>query len=54
MTDKCYPINIDDIEKQYYAIYNLEAFSFLNREESTLRMSLAVLELTFHHFLFLA
>ena len=35
MTDKCYPINIDDIEKQYYAIYNLEAFSFLNREEST-------------------
>ena len=34
MTGKCYPINIDDIEKQYYAIYNLEAFSFLNREES--------------------
>lgn len=35
MTDKCYPINIDGIEKQYYAIYNLEACSFLNREEST-------------------
>lgn len=29
MTDKCYPLNIEDAEMQYYCIYNLkEAFYF--------------------------
>lgn len=35
MTNKCYPIYIDGVDKQYYVIYNLEAYPFLNREEST-------------------
>lgn len=33
MSDKCYPIDICGIKEQYYVIYNLNAYSFLNREE---------------------
>lgn len=33
MSDKCYPIVIEGVMKQYYQIYNLEAYPFLNRKE---------------------
>ena len=34
MSDKCYPITIEGIiEPQYYVIYNLDAYSFINRKE---------------------
>lgn len=34
MSDKCYPIKIEDtIEQQYYVIYNLRAYPFINRKE---------------------
>lgn len=34
MSDKCYPIKIEGVEQQYYAIYNLKTYSFWNREET--------------------
>ena len=33
MSDKCYPINIQGAEQQYYAIYNLKAYPFFNKKE---------------------
>ena len=38
MSDKCYPIKIDGVDKQYYVIYNLETYPFWNRDE-TISMS---------------
>ena len=38
MSDKCYPVNIDGVDKQYYVIYNLETYPFWNRDE-TISMS---------------
>jgi len=37
MTDKCYPINIEGTNEQYYIIYNLEAYSFLNKDDLLFR-----------------
>ena len=34
MSDKCYPVKIEGVEKQYYAIYNLKTYPFWNREET--------------------
>lgn len=34
MSDKCYPIKIKGLDKQYYVIYNLEACSYLNKNEA--------------------
>ena len=34
MSDKCYPIRIEGVEKQYYVIYNLKKYKFLNLEEN--------------------
>lgn len=34
MTDKCYPIKIEGVEEQYYFIYNLKAYPYLNRKEN--------------------
>ena len=34
MSDKCYPVKIDGVEKQYYVIYNLKTYPFWNREET--------------------
>jgi hypothetical protein len=33
MSGKCYPIKIEDVDEQYYVIYNLKEYSFLNKEE---------------------
>ena len=33
MTNKCYPIKIEGIQDQYYRIYNLKAYPFLNRKD---------------------
>lgn len=33
MSNKCYPIKIEGILEQYYQIYNLEAYPFLNRKD---------------------
>ena len=30
MSDKCYPIKVDGAEEQYYVIYNLDHYPFLN------------------------
>lgn len=35
MSDKCYPLQIEGVEMQYYVIYNLDAYPFLNRDEET-------------------
>ena len=34
MSDKCYPINIKDVDQPYYVIYNLERFQFFNQDEN--------------------
>ncbi|MBO4810001.1 MAG: hypothetical protein J5552_00380 [Prevotella sp.] len=34
MSEKCYPIMIDGLEKQYYVIYNLEKLPYLNKEKA--------------------
>ena len=34
MSNKCYPIKIQGIEEQYYVIYNLEQYPFINQDES--------------------
>ena len=33
MSDKCYPIRIEGVEEQYYAIYNLKTYPFWNRDD---------------------
>ena len=33
MSDKCYPVKIDGVEKQYYVIYNLETYPFGNKDD---------------------
>ena len=35
MSDKCYPIKIEGVANKYYVIYNLDACSYLNRDEET-------------------
>lgn len=34
MSGKCYPIKVDGAEKQYYVIYNLDIFPYLNKEKA--------------------
>ena len=34
MSDKCYPIKIEGTEEQYYVIYNLKEYPFLNKEKA--------------------
>ena len=34
MSDKCYPIKVEGAEEQYYVIYNLEKYPFLNKKEA--------------------
>ncbi len=34
MSDKCYPIKVEGAEEQYYVIYNLENYPFLNKEKA--------------------
>ena len=34
MSDKYYPIKIEGIEEQYYVIYNLDEFTYLNKEKA--------------------
>ncbi len=34
MSDKCYPIKIEGIEEQYYVIYNLDHYPFLNKDKA--------------------
>ncbi len=34
MSNKCYPINIEGVDKQYYVIYNLYAYPYLNKEKA--------------------
>lgn len=33
MSDKCYPIKIEGVEEQYYAIYNLKTYPFWNKDD---------------------
>ena len=33
MTDKCYPITIEGVETLYYVIYNLDAYTFINKDD---------------------
>ncbi len=35
MSEKCYPIKIEGIEEQYYVIYNLDHYSFINRSKAS-------------------
>ena len=34
MSDKCYPIKIEGVDVQYYVIYNLYAYPYLNKEKA--------------------
>ena len=34
MSNKCYPIKIEGVEEQYYVIYNLNAYPYLNKEKA--------------------
>lgn len=34
MSDKCYPIKVEGAEEQYYVIYNLKEYPFLNKEKN--------------------
>lgn len=34
MSDKCYPIKIEGVEEQYYVIYNLPEYPYLNKEKA--------------------
>ena len=34
MSDKCYPIKVEGAEQQYYVMYNLDNYSFLNKEKA--------------------
>ena len=33
MSDKCYPVKIEGVEKQYYVIYNLKTYPFWNTDD---------------------
>ena len=33
MSDKCYPVKIDGVEKQYYVINNLKTYPFWNKDD---------------------
>jgi len=33
MSDKCYPIKNEGVEKQYYVIYNLKTYPFWNKDD---------------------
>ena len=33
MSDKCYPVKIEGVEKQYYVIYNLKTYPFWNKDD---------------------
>jgi hypothetical protein len=35
MSDKCYPIKVDGAEAQYYVIYNLDKYPFLNKNRAS-------------------
>ena len=37
MTDKCYPITIEGVETLYYVIYNLDAYTFINKDDLLFR-----------------
>ena len=34
ISNKCYPIKVEGIEEQYYVIYNLDEFTYLNKEKA--------------------
>lgn len=34
MSDKCYPIKVEGLEEQYYVIYNLDHYRFINKNRS--------------------
>lgn len=34
MSSKCYPIKIEGIEEQYYVIYNLDEYPYLNKDKA--------------------
>lgn len=34
MSNKCYPIKIEDAEEQYYVIYNLDEYPYLNKDKA--------------------
>lgn len=34
MSDKCYPIKVEGLEEQYYVIYNLDHYPFINKNRS--------------------
>ena len=34
MSNKCYPVKIEGIKEQYYVIYNLDEYVFLNKEKA--------------------
>ena len=34
MSNKCYPIKIEGIEEQYYVIYNLDEYPYLNKDKA--------------------
>ena len=33
MSNKCYPVRIKDIKEEYYTIYNLQQYPFLNKDK---------------------
>ena len=35
MSDKCYPIKVDGAEEQYYVIYNLDKYPYINEEKAS-------------------
>ncbi|MCR5270736.1 MAG: hypothetical protein K6D91_06930 [Prevotella sp.] len=35
MSDKCYPIKVEGAEVQYYAIYNLDVYPYLNEKKAS-------------------
>ena len=35
MSDKCYPVKVEGAEEQYYVIYNLEKYTYLNEEKAS-------------------
>ena len=34
MSNKCYPIKIEGVDEHYYVIYNLDAYSYLNKAKA--------------------
>lgn len=35
MSDKCYPIKVEGVEEQYYVIYHLDEYPYLNEEKAS-------------------